>query len=194
MEVKVNNKVKRSWNQKEWTPEMDAVIKRLANGETTISEIAVAIGEETGTKVSRTRLRKHMHELGAPMRAQGGCIQITHEMRDYVYAKAIKGQTIAEIQAGFNRYFGVDWNATRIYRVMLSLNAERGQRIQKTQFVDDWTRLQKQFAPSGEICRKNWLWRWRRLDEERTAGGVVFHGRKVEIPALKLSKGGAWAS
>ena len=98
MEVKVNNKVKRSWNQKEWTPEMDAVINRLADGETTISEIAVAIDKETGSKVSRTLLRKHMHAMGAPMRAQGGKIQITQEMRDFVYVKAKKGKTIAEIQ------------------------------------------------------------------------------------------------
>ena len=194
MEVKVNNQVKRRWNQKEWTPEMDAVINRLADGETTISEIAVAIDKETGSKVSRTLLRKHMHAMGAPMRAQGGKIQITQEMRDFVYVKAKKGKTIAEIQDEFNRWFGVDWNATRIYRMMLSLNAERGQRIQRTQFTEDWTRLQKKLAPEGGICRKNWLWRWRRLDEERTAAGIVFHGRKVEIPDLKLSKGGAWAS
>ena len=35
MEVKVNNKVRRIWNRKEWTSEMDAVVLRMADGETT---------------------------------------------------------------------------------------------------------------------------------------------------------------
>lgn len=185
MEVKVNNKVRRIWNRKEWTPEMDAVVLRMADGETTIGEIAVAVTQETGTSVSKPLTRKRMIELGCPMRMQGGKIIVTQEMRDFIYAKAMSGKTIAEIQAEFNEWFDVDWNTTRIYRVMLSVNADRSQRIAKAQFIEDWTRLQAKFAPNGEICRKNWLWRWRRLDENRTASGMVFHGKRVDIPDLK---------
>lgn len=184
MEVKVN-KVRRIWNRKEWTPEMDAVVLRMADGDTSIGEIAVAVTQETGTSVSKPVTRKRMIELGCPMRMQGGKIIVTQEMRDFVYAKAMSGKTIAEIQTAFNEWFDVEWNSTRIYRVMLSVNADRSQRIAKAQFVEDWTRLQAKLSPNGEICRKNWLWRWKRLDENRTAAGVIFHGKRVDIPDLK---------
>ena len=63
MEVKVNNKVRRIWNKKEWTPEMDAVVLRMADGETTIGEIAVAVTQETGTSVSKPITRKSLDAL-----------------------------------------------------------------------------------------------------------------------------------
>lgn len=193
--VKVNNQVtpkKPRWNQREWTPEMDAALKRLANGENTIKEIAVGMHNEFNQNFSNSLINRRMHTLNLPMRRQGGAIIITDEMRDFVYALSKKDMTIEEIRERFNRWFVVDWNATRIYRIMLNAYAERNQRLNKTQFTEDWTRMQAKLAPDGEICRKNWLWRWKRLDENRTAAGMVFHGKRVDIPDLK-PRGGASA-
>ena len=186
MEVKVNNKVtKRRWNKRDWTPEMDAALRRLADGENSIPEIAVGLQRELGQPFSKTFVNRRMHALNLPMRRRGGQIIITDEMRDFVYALSKKDMTIEQIRERFNAHFAVDWNASRIYRVMLNAFADRSQRLNKTQFAEDWTRMQAKLAPDGEICRKNWLWRWKRLDENRTAAGVVFHGKKVDIPDIK---------
>lgn len=168
-------------NKLEWTPEIDGVIRRMADGDTTVKEIVAALDTELGVKISRTSVLKHMKEIGAPLRPQGGKVEVTQEMRDFVYVKA-RDKTIAEVAGEFNAWFGVDWTATRIYRIILNANAERWHRLNKRQFAEDWGRIQRQLSPDGEICRKNWLWRWRRLDEDRTAAGMVFRGRRVEIP------------
>jgi len=192
MNIKVNNKVKGRkggrFTALEWTPEADALILEIADGDTTVPEIRKRVLALTGDDRSETAIRHRMQYLGAPMRQRGAAVRITNDMRDFVSAKCYEGLSIQEIRESFNGYFGTDYNYTRIWRIALEARADRDRRFNKEHFAEDWLRLQEKFAPDGAICQKHWLWRWRRFDERRSAQGIVFSGEKEEIPQL-LTKG-----
>lgn len=170
------------YNKLDWSAEADALLREMADGETTVPEIGDRIRALTGDNRSNSSVHHRMVRLGLPMRKQGRRVLISDDMKDFVYARYFEGYTIKTIHEMFNEYFGTEWSYTRIWRVALEANADR--HISKEQFVADWTRLQGKFSPNGEICRKHWLWRWRRFDETRPASGCVFRGEREEIPQL----------
>ena len=171
-----------------WAPEVDEMIRNTADGDISAPEMTVLVRKMTGDNRSVGSVLKHMKALGVPIRPRGSALHLTNEMKDFVSAKVFADWTIVRIREEFNAYFGVNYSYTRIWRIALEAHADKERWLTGKVFTEDWLRLQDKFSPEGAICRKHWLWRWRRFDERRTAGGVVFHGKKEPIPHLMNTK------
>lgn len=169
-----------------WTPEVDELILSMADGQTSIGEILVEVRKLTGDNRSDNALRKHMLKLGAARRPQGSHRVFTQQMKDFIYvmAKAEPPVPITQMRDIFNDYFDTSFCYSRIWQAVLAARADRERGMTRQMFVEEWTRLQRKFSPDGAICGKHWLWRWRRMDENRTAAGVVFHGKKEPAPSF----------
>ena len=170
------------FQQYKWDPEVDELIWELADGIKTVSEILTEVRKMTGDNRSVHVLRHHMRKIGAPIRKWGGKTPMTDQMWDYLYVLSKRGLTLSDIREEFNDFFGTQFSNTLVWRLILDVNGDKERPITRDVFIDEWTKLQGRFAPDGEICRRHWLWRWTRLDEERTAAGCVFSGAKVRIP------------
>lgn len=167
-----------------WTQEITDKILEVADGELSMPEIRRILQEEHGFSVSISALRRKMLKIGAPIRKHGYAPPVNDDMKDFVYAKTKEGLPITVIQKLFNERYDRHFTYSRIWRIAIDSGADVEQRLTAKTFTEDWLRLQAKFAPDGETCRKHWLWRWRRLDEQRTTRGVVFHGKKEPIPHL----------
>lgn len=169
----------------DWTPEEDEILRKYADGEASVPAIKQAFYEETGDERSITTIRKRMHFLGLPLRGRGAKkLEISQNMKDFVAIGMLQGAKITTITDRFNERFDTDWAYSKIYRIALETRTDKERPLTKSIFTEEWLRLQKQLAPSGAVRRKHWLWRWRRMDENRTSSSCVFRGEKEPIPDL----------
>lgn len=171
-----------------WPEEALQKIREIADGEVSMPEIRRTIYEETGFQVSISALRRKMMSLDIPIRRRGYMPPVTDEMKDFVFVKVKEGLPLSLIQKLFNERFDRNYNYSRLWRIAIETGAVAEVKMTMKTFAEDWVRLQAKFAPDGAICHKHWLWRWRRLDENRTAEGCVFRGKKQPVPHLMNTK------
>ena len=161
----------------DWTNDRIDLLRRLCEEGKCVHDIALGMSEHVGFSVGDTCIRNAIHRFGFRTKRSYGAIS-NQDYLDFLYAH--KNDTVRDVQVMFNERFGTAFSATKIYRLMLAAKADPGIALTPTFFSEEWGKLQKKLAPNGQERRMHWLWRWRRFDDDRTAAGCVFRGRKVE--------------
>lgn len=172
---------KRTWKRVAygWTKEEDDLLRYWSSRGLSMRAVTEKVNAFTGKPRSESGVRARAVAIGAihPIE-RGPNERPTQDMLDYLFVN--RDVPLAKLTKDFNARYGRHWTPMKIYKAALEGHAS-GTHINAKVFREEWEKLQDRWCPNGRIRGPHWLWRSKRIDETRTAAGIVLRGKKEDI-------------